>query len=154
QLAQVFISGHLIRTSDELPEFAAGPEGNLYAVWQDGRYTAGGTPKIAFSMSSNGGSSWSSPIRIDQSPGDVQAFTPQITVRSDGTVAVQYYDLEKSTAVQPGLTDQFLVSCSGDCTNPASWASGGERQLTNPTNGSFDMLTAPSAGGPFVGDYD
>jgi hypothetical protein len=152
QLAQVFINGEYIRTSDELPEFATGPEGNIYAVWQDGRYTSGGTPKIAFSMSTDGGSHWSSPIRIDQSPGVVQAFTPQITVRSDGTVAVQYYDLENATASQPGLTDQFLVSCSSACTNPASWAGGGERRLS--TSGSFDMLTAPSAGGPFVGDYD
>ncbi|HEY2159743.1 MAG TPA: sialidase family protein [Solirubrobacteraceae bacterium] len=152
QVAQVFINGEYIRTSDELPEFATGPEGNMYAVWQDGRFESGGTPKIAFSMSTDGGSHWSSPIRIDQSPGSVQAFTPQITVRSDGTVAVQYYDLENATASQPGLTDQFLVSCSSACTNPASWAAGGERRLS--TSGSFDMLTAPSAGGPFVGDYD
>jgi hypothetical protein len=152
QVAEVFINGQYIRTSDELPEFAAGPEGNLYAVWQDGRYTAGGTPKIAFSMSSDGGAHWSSPIRIDQSPGSAQAFTPQITVRSDGTVAVQYYDLENATSSQPGLTDQFLVSCSAACTSPASWAAGGERRLT--TSGPFDMLSAPVAVGPFVGDYD
>jgi hypothetical protein len=152
QVAHVFIDGQYIRTSDELPEFATGPEGNMYAVWQDGRFTSGGTPKIAFSMSTDGGASWSSPIRIDQSPGDVQAFTPQITVRSDGTVAVQYYDLENATPSQPGLTDQFLVSCSATCTNPASWAAGGERRLS--TSGSFDMLTAPVAVGPFVGDYD
>jgi hypothetical protein len=151
QVAQVFINGQYIRTSDELPEFATGPTGNLYAVWQDGRYTTGGTPKVAFSMSSDGGATWSSPIRIDQSPGGVQAFTPQITVRADGTVAVQYYDLENATTAQPGLTDQFLVSCSAACTNPASWAAGGERRLS--TSGSFDMLTAPVAVGPFVGDY-
>ena len=153
QFAQVFISGRYIRTSDELPEFATGPEGNLYAVWQDGRFTTAGTPKIAFSMSSDGGAHWSTPIRIDQSPGSVQAFTPQITVRADGAVAVQYYDLENATTAQPGLTDQFLVSCpaAADCTNPASWAAGGERSLS--TSGSFDMLTAPVAVGPFVGDY-
>jgi hypothetical protein len=152
QVASVFINGRYVRTSDELPEFAAGPEGNLYAVWQDGRFSPSGSPKIAFSMSTDGGATWSAPIRVDQSRGDAAAFTPQVTVRSDGTVAVQYYDLENATAAQPGLTDQFLVKCSSACTNPASWASGGEFRLSS--SGSFDMLTAPIARGPFVGDYN
>jgi hypothetical protein len=140
-----------VRTSDELPEFAAGPEGNLYAVWQDRRFSPTGNAKIALSMSTDGGATWSAPIRVDQSVGDAPAFTPQVTVRSDGTVAVQYYDLENATAAQPGLTDQFLVKCTSACTNPASWASGGETRLSS--SGSFDMLTAPISRGPFVGDY-
>jgi hypothetical protein len=156
QVAHVFISGKFIRTSDQLPEFATNPvNGDLYAVWQDGRFTSGGTPKIAFTMSTDGGSTWSPPIRVDQSPGNVQAFTPQISVRADGTVAVQYYDLENATAAQPGLTDTFLANCSSttsDCSNPASWVAGGETRLS--TSGSFDMLTAPISRGPFVGDYD
>jgi hypothetical protein len=152
QLAHVFIGGKFVRTSDQLPEFAAGPAGNLYATWQDGRFTAGGTPKIAFSMSTDGGVTWSSPIRVDQSPGDVQAFTPQITVRADGTVAVAYYDLENATPTQPGLTDEFLVKCAAECTDQASWTTGGETRLS--TSGSFDMLSAPVSRGPFVGDYE
>ena len=36
QLAQVFIDGEYIRTSDELPEFTAGPNGNLYAAGRMG----------------------------------------------------------------------------------------------------------------------
>ncbi len=150
QVAQVFINGEYIRTSDELPEFTAGPDGNLYAVWQDGRFSPTGQAKIAFSMSTNGGMSWSAPIRVDASPGDTQAFTPQVTVRPDGTVAVQYYDLENATAAQPGLTDQFIVTCSSTCSSASSWR--GETRLS--TSGSFDMLQAPVAVGPFVGDYD
>src|SRR5262249_18923048 len=30
----VRIAGHEVRSSDELPEFAVGPDGNIYAVWQ------------------------------------------------------------------------------------------------------------------------
>ena len=37
--------------------------------------------------------------------------------------AVQYYDLENSTPVDPDLTDQFLVTCSSNCGSPAIWAS-------------------------------
>jgi hypothetical protein len=153
-VAHVSINGRL-RTSDELPEFATGPEGNLYAVWQDGRFSSSGHAKIAFSMSTNGGASWSTPVRIDGSSGDVPAFTPQVTVDSSGTVAVQYYDLGNATAAEPGLTDQFLVTCnasSSNCASSLSWST--ETRLS--TSGSFNILTAPKtvSGAGFVGDYD
>jgi hypothetical protein len=154
-VAEVTIAGHGVRTSDVLPEFAAAPDGTLYAVWQDGRFSPTGNAKIALSESTDGGLHWSTPIRIDQSPGDTPAFTPQVHVASDGAVGVTYYDLENATARQPGLTDAFVVHCHAtttDCTDPASWASGGETRLS--TTGSFDMTTAPDAGGYFVGDYE
>lgn len=146
------LDGKRVRTGDILPAWAAGPNGNLYAVWQDGGFSPAGHAKIAFSQSTDGGSTWSTPIRVDQSPGDVPAFTPQIAVRADGTVGVTYYDFENATAAQPGLTDQFIVSCSSACSSAASWASGGETRLN--TTGSFDMETAPVARGFFVGDYE
>ena len=43
-------------------------------------------------------------------------------------------------------------STTSDCTNPASWAVGGEIRLS--TSGSFDYTTAPNAAGLFLGDYD
>ncbi len=146
------LDGRRVRTGDILPAWAAGPTGNLYAVWQDGGFSPTGHAKIAFSQSTDGGSTWSTPIRVDQSPGDVQAFTPQIAVRADGTVAVTYYDFENATTAAPGLTDQFIVSCSSACSKAASWAAGGETRLS--TTGSFDMKTAPVARGFFVGDYE
>ena len=155
QVASVRIAGQAVRSSDFLPEFAANPvNGNLYAVWQDARFSPTGASKIAFSQSTDGGLTWSPVIRIDQSPGNTQAFLPQIHVASDGTVGLLYYDLENATAAQPGLTDAFIAHChsaTSDCTNPASWAAGGETRLS--TSGSFDYLTAPQAGGRFLGDY-
>lgn len=151
-VAHVFIAGKLVRSSDELPEFASGPEGNLYAVWQDARFSPTGTSKIAFSMSTDGGATWSAPIRIDQSVGDTPAFVPQVAVASDGTVGLPYYDLEHSTAAQPGLADAFLAHCHSSCANPASWATNGETRLSN--SGSFDYTTAPVTRGFFLGDYD
>jgi hypothetical protein len=76
--------------------------GNVYAVWQDARFSPTGASKIAFSQSTDGGLSWSPVIRIDQSLGNTQAFLPQIHVASDGTVGLLYYDLENATAAQPG----------------------------------------------------
>ena len=155
-VASVTIAGHDVRTSDVLPDFAANPvNGNVYAVWQDGRFGSTGNAKIAFSQSTDGGLTWSPVIRIDQSAGSTPAFTPKIRVASDGTIGVTYYDLENATAAQPGLTDAFIAHChsaTSDCTNPASWAASGETRLS--TSGSFDMTTAPDAGGYFVGDYE
>jgi hypothetical protein len=156
QVGSVAIAGQGVRSSDELPEFATNPvNGNLYAVWQDSRFSADGASKIAFSQSTDGGLTWSPTIRIDQSPGDTPAFVPQLHVAADGTVGLLYYDLEHATAAQPGLTDAFIAHChaaTSDCSNPASWAAGGETRLS--TTGPFDYTTAPHAGGLFLGDYD
>jgi hypothetical protein len=149
QVGSVSIAGQDVRSSDELPEFAVGPEGNLYAVWQDARFT--GTSKIAMSMSSDGGLTWTAPIRVDQSPGTVSAFLPQIKVASKGTVGLTYYDLQNATATRPGLSDVFIASCSASCGAASSWASGGQTRLTPR---SFDYTTAPDAGGLFIGDYE
>lgn len=154
--APVTINGHSVRSGDIIPQFTADPAtGTLYATWQDGGFSATGAAKVAFSSSTDGGLHWSTPIRIDQSPGDVQAFTPSIHVSSDGTIGVSYYDFENATTASPGLTDVFLVRCHAattDCTKAANWASGGETRLS--TTGSFDMTTAPDAGGYFTGDYE
>jgi hypothetical protein len=155
QVASVSIAGQDVRSSDFLPEFTAAPDGTLYAVWQDRRFSPTGASKIALSRSTDGGLDWSPPIRVDQSPGDTPAFVPQIHVSAGGTVGLLYYDLENATAAQPGLTDAFIAHCHGataNCADPASWAAGGETRLT--TTGSFDYLTAPNAGGLFLGDYD
>src|SRR6266571_201637 len=72
-----------------------------------------------------------------------------------GTIGLLYYDLENATAAQAGLTDAFIAHChssTSDCSNPTSWAAGGETRLS--TSGSFNYLTAPQAGGLFLGDYD
>ncbi len=104
------------------------------------------------SVSTDGGVMWTAPIRVDQSPGNVPAFLPQIRVTSNGTVGVTYYDLENATASHPGLTDVFIASCAvtSNCALAASWT-GGESRLS--TTGSFDYTTAPNAGGLFIGDY-
>ena len=151
--APVSINGQAVRTGDILPAWGTGPTGTLYTAWQDGRFT--GQAAIAFSQSTDGGLTWSAPIRIDQTTGNAPAFTPQLSVASDGTVGVSYYNLQNATAATPGLTDAFIVHChaaTNDCTNPANWAAGGQTRLS--TTGSFDMTTAPSAGGFFVGDYE
>jgi hypothetical protein len=153
--APVAINGHVVRTGDILPQFTSDPTtGNLYVVWQDGRFSSTGHAKVAFSESTDGGRSWSTPIRVDQSAGDAPAFTPQVTVNSDGTIGVSYYDMQNATTSSPGLTDVYMVHChagTDNCANPSNWSAWGETRLT-PV--SFDMTTAPDAAGYFTGDYE
>ncbi len=155
--APVTINRQLVRTGDTLPQFTSDPStGDLYVVWQDGRFSSTGQAKVAFSESTDGGKTWSAPIRIDDSGADnIPAFTPQITINSAGTIGVTYYDMENATAAHPGYTDEYIVHChaaSDDCTNAANWTKWGETRLS--TSGSFDMTTAPVADGYFTGDYE
>jgi hypothetical protein len=132
--------------------------GNLYAAWQDARFSGGQYNGIVFSMSSDGGLTWSEPIQINQTPtdidpGDQQAFLPTIQVAADGTVGVTYYDFRFNDP-QPGLpTDYWFVHAHpedpGGLTNPANWA-----QELRLTNRSFDLERAPNPRGYFVGDYE
>jgi len=152
-------TGQGVRTEDIIPEVAVDRvAGTLYAVWQDARFSGFSHDEIAFAQSTDGGFTWSTPIRINQTPTDIppgnrQAFTPSVHVDDDGTIGVTYYDFRNNTPDPTTLpTDYFAVHChpaASDCTNPANWAS--EARLTD---ASFDMRQAPLARGFFVGDYE
>ena len=142
------------------PSFAVdNGNGNLYAVWEDGRFSNFQYNDIALSMSSDGGLTWSTPIRVNQTPLNIpplnrQAFFPVIAVAGDGTVGVSYYDFRFNDP-NPGLpTDRWLAQCQPSLANPASnagcWAN--EVRLTS---ASFNMeAVAPAIGGAvFLGDY-
>jgi hypothetical protein len=150
-----------IRAGDLIPEVAVdGDNGNLYAVWMDARFDGGLSitdhDNIAFSQSTDGGRSWSLPIKVNKTPTDEpnydqQAFTPSVDVDADGTVTVTYYDFRHNTDSTASLdTDYFAVSCesaSESCLTAANWE---EEQIT-PV--SFDIRKAPFARGYFLGDY-
>jgi hypothetical protein len=144
-------NGQLIRGGD-LPDFAVDPHnGNVYATWDDD--SLNGIDSIFFSQSTDGGSTWSAPAKINQTPtnipkADQQAFTATVRVAANGTVGVTYYDLRSNTSA-PGLsTNYWLVRCSANCGSSSSW--------TNETHvgGPFDLEQAAFARGYFVGDYE
>jgi hypothetical protein len=150
-----------IRAGDLIPEVAVDRvNGNLYAVWMDARFDGGlflvDHDNIAFTMSTNGGLTWSAPIKVNKTPTsepnyDQQAFTPSVHVDGDGTVTVTYYDFRFNTASPATLdTDYFAVSCESGSENCASVASWEEERIT-PV--SFDIRKAPFARGYFLGDY-
>ena len=128
--------------------------GALYVVWQDVRFR--GVEEVAFSQSTDGGRSWSEPVRINKTPASrdrfrQQAFVPSIEVGPGGVLVVTYYDFRNDREQGGELTDYWAVFCNPgaeDCRRASSW--GDERRLTVRP---FDMLDAPVAGGHFLGDY-
>jgi hypothetical protein len=139
-------TGQAIRTGDIIPEPAIdSATGQLYVVWQDSRFNGGNYDEVALSTSTNGGATWSAPTRVN-TPTGRPAFTPAVHVSSNGTVGVTYYDFRNLTTETTTLpTDYWFTSSSN---HGASF--GNEAHLAGP----FDMLTAPNAGGFFVGDYE
>jgi len=145
--------GAPVRAAAVLFDVAVDPgNGNLYAVWQDARFSGFAHDSVAFSMSTDGGFTWSAPIQVNQTPnvGPVdnrQAHTPSVHVAADGTVGVSYYDFRNNAAGNGTDTDHWLVHCHGGCSMPSSWTD--EAHVA----GSFDIQLAPFANGFFLGDY-
>lgn len=142
------------------PSFAIGRQnGNLYAVWEDGRFSNFQYNDTAFSMSEDGGFTWSAPIRVNQTPLNIppldrQAFYPSIAVAANGTIGVSYYDFRFNDP-NPGLpTDRWLVQCQPSSTTAASdtacWSN--EVRLTN-TSFNMEAIVPNVFGGIFLGDY-
>jgi hypothetical protein len=147
-----------VRAGELIPDVAVNrSNGDMYAVWMDVRFDGVGHDQIAFAQSTDGGASWSAPIKVNQTPANAdedneQAFTPAVHVADDGTVAVSYYDFRNNTTGDGvATTDQWVVHCHASSENCASAASWDEE--TRATTVSFDMRQAPFARGWFVGDY-
>lgn len=134
--------------------------GNLYAVWEDGRFSNFQYPDIAFAMSADGGLKWSAPIRVNQTPLNIppanrQAFFPSIAVAADGTIGVSYYDFRFNDA-RPGLpTDRWLVLCHPSSAHHATKATnwGSEVRLTDSSFNMGAVVATGMRGGFFIGDY-
>jgi hypothetical protein len=135
-------TGKPIRDGGDLAQMAISPDGKIHVVWQDSRFSGGVRPGIALSTSTDGGSTWSAPVQINHDP-LVQAFTPSIRVRSDGTVGVTYYDFRHNTPDPATLPTDLWLTRSGDGT---IWR---ENRVT----ATFDLDRAPHSPGLFLGDY-
>ena len=135
-------TGIAIRDGNIIPEIAVAPNGQVLVVWQDARFSGGAIDGIALARSTDGGLTWSAPAQVN-SVRTVPAFTPSIRVRADGTIGITYYDLRSNTADPATLPTDLMLARSTDGVN---WS---EVRLTS----TFDLITAPQAGGYFLGDY-
>ena len=141
-------TGDPVRTGDIIPEIASDerPGNNdVYAVWQDARFNGFQRDQVAFSRSTDGGRTWSTPVRISQH-NETQAFTPAVRVDGDGNIGVTYYDFRNNDPATPALETDTWFTRSTD--GGRTWSE--ERVTPTP----FDMRTAPVARGFFTGDYE
>lgn len=132
-----------------LPDIAVDPnDGTLYVVWSDTVFIGGAVDEIALSKSADGGRTWSTAIKVNQTPGGVHAFTPSVEVAVDGTVGVTYYDFRNNTPDPEMLPTDYLIVNSHD--HGATW--GDEARITR---SSFDLNSAPIFAGThlFIGHY-
>ena len=135
-------TGTAIRDGAIIAQMAAGPNGELVAVWQDARFSSGARDGIALSRSTDAGLTWSAPVRVNADAA-VQAFTPAVHVRADGTIGVTYFDLRSNTADPATLPTDYWLARSSD---GVTW---NESRVSGP----FNLATAPIATGLFLGDY-
>ncbi|MCI0473132.1 MAG: T9SS type A sorting domain-containing protein [Ignavibacteria bacterium] len=79
-------------------DISGGPRnGYVYTVWCDAR---NGDPDIFFIRSTNGGTNWSDPLRVNNDSsgnGKLQCW-PWISVNEQGNIAVLYYDARNGTS--------------------------------------------------------
>ena len=131
-----------IRDGATLGSIAAGPHGELAAVWQDSRFSGGMRDGVAFSRSLDGGLTWTTAVRVN-AIASVPAFVPAVTIRADGTYGVSYYDFRNNTADLSTLFTDYWLARS---TDGITW-------LESHVTGPFDLAIAPNSGGLFLGDY-
>ena len=131
-----------VRDSADMGSIAVSRQGTLVAAWQDARFSGGVRDGIALSRSADGGLTWSAPVRINHDP-NVQAFSPTVAIRDDGTIGVTYYDFRNNTPDPTSLPTDLWLAQSAD---GVTWS---ESHVAGP----FDLSLAPNALGLFLGDY-
>ena len=135
-----------VRDSSLLFTAAVGASGIIYVAWQDARFSQGDHDGIAFTQSADEGVTWATPVQVNAEP-TVQAFTPTLDVRADGTIAVTYFDLRNDTP------DVSALGLYADCWLVES-TDAGQSFTESHLSGSFDLRLAPkTTSGYFLGDY-
>ena len=89
-------TGDPVRAGTFIPDIAVDPvTGRVYVVWADARFSGGAFPDVVLSSSLDG-RTWTTPVKVNQTPVAAAAFNPTVEVSSDGTVGVLYYDFREN----------------------------------------------------------
>jgi hypothetical protein len=144
-------TGATVRTADFNFDVAVDrASGAVYVAWQDGRFSGMTRSDIAFTLSTDGGQTWTPTVKINANSAGRAAFLPSVHVAADGTVGVSFYDFRNHVTGGPMLrTDHWLIHCHpalSNCADPASWSE-------THVDGPFDTRNFPVASGFFPGDY-
>jgi hypothetical protein len=145
-----YVMNIFVRDAGTIPSVAVDRNnGNVYVVWQDGRFSEYGTSSVVISKSTDGGDTWSEPYPVHPIDDPLaQRFLPCVAVADDGTIGVLYYDFRNwdpftDTELK---TDVHLVTLDPDLNIL-------DEQTFTDT--SFDMrqMVITGSSGYFPGDY-
>ena len=93
----------------EMPQLAASPDGKLYATWADGR---DGDDDVFLRSSSDGGASWSEPVKVNDNGADGTAqFLPNVEVGPGNRVSIVFLD-GRNDPQHKKLLDAYLATSS------------------------------------------
>jgi hypothetical protein len=127
---------------------SGGPhDGNVYVAWNDNR---SGNPDILFARSTDGGVTWSTPVRVNDDATTTDQFMPAMTVDASGVIYIGWYD-RRLDPINNRLIDVFSVR-----SNDGGVTFGDDTRITTvsfdvpPLNPNFDPGVAPC----YMGDYN
>jgi hypothetical protein len=154
-----YLPNSYFRTPASLPAFAVSPlNGDLYLAWADYR---NGDADIYFSSSTDGGAAWSAAQRLNDDPlgNGVDQIQPQVSVASNGRVAVMWFDRRLDCPDLPWIPPDH-VGLSNYCIDTFMTRSldGGQSWEANirASAQTWDWtlnLPITSGGDGFIGDY-
>ena len=129
------------------------PDGRIYVTWGDNRLRSDTTNDVLLSSSSDGGTTWTSPVRVNGGPTDdnVNHFAATPAVLADGTLLVAYRQRQEDGS-SGCSTCSLSVNTMAQASQDHGATFGGAVQVNSITD---DLRFAGvSHGGPFLGDYD
>jgi hypothetical protein len=136
--------------TNSFPQAAVNPaNGNLYVVFDDVGRAAGDKADVYFTESTNGGASWSTPVKINDDTTTNDQWFPAIAVTPDGShVGVFWYDRRLDPA--NSLIDRFgsIGTVSG-----STVTFGANFRVTSQ---SYPVVIGndPNVVSTYMGDYD
>jgi hypothetical protein len=137
------------------PQAAVNPvTGDIYVVFNDEPNVKGDKADIFFTMSTDGGNTWSSPLRVNDDATTTDQWQPAIAVTPDGThLFISWYD-RRNDPTNDSLIDRYgaIGTVSGHTVNFASNfritdvsfppALGQDSYVPASYMGDYDMATA------------
>lgn len=131
--------------------------GDVYAAWEDARFSGTSSDGVVVSRSRDGGVTWSQPVSGNPgTPPGVQASFEKLAVAADGTVGILFYDFRHDRPGDATLdTDAYLTLLTPTADGSLAFAS--EVRLTAMSFDTRQFITRSTilAGfaGYFPGDY-
>jgi hypothetical protein len=125
------------------PSAGVGPDGVVSVVWGDGRFGRDHDEDIAFSRSTDGGSTWSQPTRVNDDNGAGDQFQPWLAVTPSGQIDVFFFDRRHDPS------NTYIDAYVARSSDGATWTN------VRVTPALWDPFINPpiSGSGAFIGDY-